>query len=465
MATSHAPTGMETHSIEPIPEADKTSRPIDQFWIWSGANIAVTNWFIGTLGIVFGLGFWDTVLAFAIGNIIGSALFAATAVMGASTGVGQMVLSRAPFGRNGGRLIAVIQLLMCIGWIGVNSVFSVQAALGLLGMAGIPDTVLTKLVVVVLVFAVQVLIGAFGYYAIVRFEKIGVPLTMALMAIMTILVFASGKLNLGYAGKLSGGDQLGTILAVFAAVGIGWGISWTTWASDYSRYVPSSVPTRRVFWANYFGLLVTTLWLGVLGAMTATITPDKPGDLVVAVTQLFGWFAIPAFFIVMYGVTSTNVLNIHSGALAALTAGINISRPTAASISGILGAAITFYSLFLSDIAKTMDLWMLTLLAWTTPWLAIVLVDFYVVRKGQLDVAGLYESPERSPYGNVVWPAIIAWAAGFALSYLWANTPMYTSPLAKATGGADLSWLIAFVVGGGLYLVLRRRQSAVAAPA
>jgi NCS1 family nucleobase:cation symporter-1 len=89
-----------------------------------------------------------------------------------------------------------------------------------------------------------------------------VPLTMLLMALMTVLVFASGKVNFGYAGRLSGGEQLGTMAAIFAAVGIGWGISWTTWASDYSRYVPRSVPSSSVFWANYFGMLLVTAWLG-----------------------------------------------------------------------------------------------------------------------------------------------------------------------------------------------------------
>jgi NCS1 nucleoside transporter family len=465
MATTAEPAmAMESHSIEPIPEADKTSKPIDQFWIWSGANIAVTNWLIGTLGIVFGLGFWATALTFIVGNLVGSALFAAVAVMGARTGVGQMVLSRAPFGRRGAYLIAIIQLLMCIGWIGVNSVFSVQAALQLLELAGVPDTTLTKLVVVFLIYAIQIVIGAFGYYAITKFERVGVPLTMALMAVMTILVLASGRLNLAYQGRLAGLEQFGTMAAIFAAVGIGWGISWTTWASDYSRYVPRSVPPRSVFWANYFGMLITTVWLGVLGAMTATITPEKPGDLVVTISQLFGWFSIPAFFIVIYGVTSTNILNVHSGALAALTADIRVSRPLAALVSGVLGALITFYSLFLSDIAQTMDLWMLTLLVWITPWLAIVLVDFYLLRKGEVDVDGLYASPERSPYGDVVWPAIVSWALGFGLSYLWANTPKFTGPLAQATGGSDFSWVIAFVVAGGLYYVLRRRQ-AEAAPA
>jgi NCS1 nucleoside transporter family len=449
---------VETHSIEAVPVADRTAKPVDTFWIWSGANIAVTNWFIGTLGIVFGLGFWTTVIPFFVGNVLGSLLFAAVAVMGAKTGVGQMVLFRAPFGRRGAYLISVLQLLMCIGWVGVNSVFSILSALQILGMAGVPDTMVTKLLVTLLVYVVQVLVGAFGYYAISRFEKVGVPLTMVLMAVMTVLVLASGRVNIGYAGKLAGLEQLGTMAAIFAAVGIGWGISWTTWASDYSRYVHPNAPTGKVFWSHFFGMLVATLWLGILGTLTATMNPEKPGDLAATVTQLFSWFAIPAFLIIIYGVTSTNVLNIHSGALALLTADIQISRPAAALITGVVAALISFYSIFISNIASAMDLWMLTLIAWMTPWMAIVLVDFYLARKGKVDVAGLYAPADQSPYGDVAWSAVISWAAGFVISYVWANTPLVTGPLASATGGADLSWLVALVVARGLYYLLRGRQ-------
>ncbi len=36
--------------------------------------------------------------------------------------------------------------------------------------------------------------------------------------------------------------------------------------------------------------------------------------------------------------------------------------------------------------------------------------------------------------------------------------PAYESPLSTATHGADLSWLIALVVGAGLYWALSRRS-------
>lgn len=93
-----------------------------------------------------------------------------------------MVLSRAVFRRRGAYHIPTLQLLTCIGWVSVNSVFSILSALQILAMAGVPDTFATRLLVTMLAYVVQVLVGAFGYYGISRFKKVGMPLTMALMA-------------------------------------------------------------------------------------------------------------------------------------------------------------------------------------------------------------------------------------------------------------------------------------------
>src|SRR5439155_12275829 len=85
---------LDAHSIEQIPEADKDSTGWQQFWIWAGANIAPINWALGALGILLGLGLWETILLIFVGNIIGCAIFASMTVMGHKTGVNQMVLSR-----------------------------------------------------------------------------------------------------------------------------------------------------------------------------------------------------------------------------------------------------------------------------------------------------------------------------------------------------------------------------------
>ena len=89
--------------------------------LWMGANLAPINWVLGTLGPIFGLSLVETILVVAIGNVVGCALFGLFATMGHRTGVNQMVLSRTAFGRRGAYVPAAAQLLLTMGWIGVNT--------------------------------------------------------------------------------------------------------------------------------------------------------------------------------------------------------------------------------------------------------------------------------------------------------------------------------------------------------
>jgi NCS1 family nucleobase:cation symporter-1 len=186
-ATQELGVKLDAHSIEPIPEADRDSTGPQQLWIWAGANIAPINWILGALGIILGLGLWETLAIVILGNIVGCAIFAAMTVMGHKTGVNQMVLSRAAFGRRGGYLSSALQFVMTLGWIGVNTYFPVKIAVAILGHFGVPDVFLTNFIVVTVVMAIQVVIGVYGFYVIRTFEKYTVPVTAAIMLLMSIL--------------------------------------------------------------------------------------------------------------------------------------------------------------------------------------------------------------------------------------------------------------------------------------
>src|SRR5438093_12883464 len=146
----------DTHSIEPIPDADRDSTGLQQMWIWAGANIAPINWALGALGIILKLGLWETIAVIVVGNIIGCAIFAAFTVMGHKTGVNQMVLSRSAFGRRGAYLPSALMFLMTLGWIGVNTYFPVKIAVAILGQFGMSDSWPTNLVVCPVVTVLQV---------------------------------------------------------------------------------------------------------------------------------------------------------------------------------------------------------------------------------------------------------------------------------------------------------------------
>src|SRR5499426_4901020 len=239
----------DIHSIEPIPEADRDSTGPQQMWIWAGANIAPVNWALGAQGIVLKLGLWETIAVIVLGNLVGCAIFAAFTVMGHKTGVNQMVLQRSAFGRRGAYLPSALMFVMTLGWIGVNTYFPVKIAVAILGQFGIGDTWLANLVVATVVMVIQVVIGVYGFYAIRTFEKYTVPVTAAIMVLMSILAWSRpGVVNWQHTTTLPPGAHMAMLTLLMTAIGVGWGISWVTWASDYSRFVPSSVSSKAVFW-------------------------------------------------------------------------------------------------------------------------------------------------------------------------------------------------------------------------
>jgi NCS1 nucleoside transporter family len=456
----------DTHSIEPIPDADRDSTGLQQMWIWAGANIAPINWALGALGIILKLGLWETIAVIVLGNIIGCAIFAAFTVMGHKTGVNQMVLCRSAFGRRGAYLPSALMFLMTLGWIGVNTYFPVKIAVAILGQFGIPDTWLVNLIVITVVMVLQVVIGVYGFYAIRTFEKYTVPPTAAIMALMSILAWTQpGVVNWGLTSTLPPGAHFAMLTLLMTAIGVGWGISWVTWASDYSRFVPRNVSSASVFWYSYVGMFVPTVWLAILGATIASVTQDTdPAKMVSAVFG--GVTSVLVLLMVLHGPIATNILNVYSAALAVLSMGMRFSRVGLALIAGIAGYLVTVYFVFAPSFAKAFDNWMISLLLWMSPWAGVILADFYIKRRGQIDVAELYGAPERSAYGDINWSGIIAFIAGLVAGWSVQDglVPALQGPISTGLlGGADLSWLVGIVVAGAVYLGLSRRT--VASPA
>jgi len=454
----------DVHSIEPIPDADRDSTGPQQMWIWAGANIAPVNWALGALGIILKLGLWETIAVIVIGNLFGCAIFAAFTVMGHRTGVNQMVLSRSAFGRRGAYLPSLLMFLMTLGWIGVNTYFPVKISMAILGQFGIPDSLVTTFIVITLVMVVQVVIGIYGFYAIRTFEKYTVPATVAIMVLMSVLAWSQpGVVNWNLASSLPPGAHLAMLTLLMSAIGVGWGISWVTWASDYSRFVPRSVSSTSVFWYSYIGMFVPSVWLAILGATIASVTLDT--DPAKMVSAVFGGVAsLLVLLMVLHGPIATNILNVYSAALAALSMGIRLSRTALGLIVGIAGYLVTIYFIFAPSFAKAFDNWMISLLLWMSPWAGVVMADFFIKRKSQINVAELYASPETSAYGDINWGGIIAFLAGLVAGWSIQDglVPALQGPISGLLGGADLSWLFGIVVSGGVYLALGGRT--VAAP-
>jgi nucleobase:cation symporter-1, NCS1 family len=375
-------------------------------------------------------------------------------LMGQRTGVTQMVLTRSAFGRRGAYLPALFQLIIATGWIAVNTWIILDLTAELLERVGIPGTALTKIILVLVIMAIQVGLATLGFYAIRTFEKYTVPITLVILVAMSFVAWTGGEIQWGFAGEAEGAARWTAMSQVMTAIGIGWGITWLAYASDYSRFVPRTVPRPKLFIAGAMGQFVPVLWLGILGASIATT--GTGADPAVIIVQTFGALAVPVLFLVIHGPIATNILNVYSMSVTALAMDIKIPRHVLALAVGVLATAFTTYLVFAGSIAEQLDFWLASVVAWVSPWAAIMLVHFYVIRRENIDIEALYQSPSESRVGDVNWAAMISLLIGLVMTwlFLYGLVAPLQGPIARALNGLDLSWLAGMLTAGLLYFAL-----------
>jgi purine-cytosine permease-like protein len=89
-----------------------------------------------------------------------------------------------------------------------------------------------------------------------------------------------------------------------------------------------------------------------------------------------------------------------------------------------------------------------------TPWTAINLVDFYMVRKGHYSIREIFNP--RGMYGKWNWRGLIAYFVGFVVMIPFFSTGLYMGSIARALGGADIAMLVGLPVAGIVYLLACR---------
>ncbi len=87
----------------------------------------------------------------------------------------------------------------------------------------------------------------------------------------------------------------------------------------------------------------------------------------------------------------------------------------------------------------------LLLLYVLVPWTAINLVDYYLLRHGEYDVASFFRQ-DGGIYGRVNSAAVACYVLGILVQLPFVASPLYTGPIARAMGRIDLSWIVGLLV-------------------
>jgi NCS1 family nucleobase:cation symporter-1 len=435
---------VEPGGAEFIPLNERHGRPLQLFWTWTSPNMEFATVYVGLLGIILGLSFWETFLAIVIGTGLGAITQGILSTSGPTYGVPQMVLSRRGFGYWGNALPAGINSVVAgIGWFAVNSV---SGAFALNALTHMPE-VLCLLIVV----ALQLGVAFFGYNLIHVFERYAFPVLVVIFLIAS--VWTLSKSNPGAAHSTYPGSFLVEVGATF-----GYAVGWNPYASDYTRYFKPDTSKRAIaFWAG-LGLLLSCVLLETVGAAAGTISGVlKNANPTAGWTGIFPtWLADLTLLAIVIGGIAANALNIYSGAISFTAIGFRLPLPARRAIVALGFGAIGFFVGWsgLHDAGAEYNNFLLIISYWIAPWLAVVFCDMYLRRRQ--DPAQIERLLFNQKYTNWAGPVAMALGAGVSI-WLFANQPPKYVGLVPTHNGnyGDLTFEVGFVLTVVIYLTWR----------
>jgi nucleobase:cation symporter-1, NCS1 family len=438
---------IEGHGMEPIPVSARYGSVGRLFTVWFTPNLVPAAFFVGTLASIVGLGWWSGVLAIIVGNLIGAALVGVLSAMGPRSGMAQIPAARLPFGKS---IVVpgVVNWLSTIAWDAINAFFGAYAVEAITGGA-IPFPVGLLLVIVL-----QAALSVIGYEAIHTFERFAAVGLAILFAIVTVALIP--KATFGGSGSA---ETLGTFVLMTTIAG-SFNLAWALYASDYSRYLPVETPPRRVFTWTFLGLFIGAAWIEILGLAVVGALDVNVTDTVHQIYALLGGGLVGAIAMIaiFFGTVAVNAMNDYTGSLSLQAAGLRVWRPASAGVVAVLSFLATLY-LYYNNFSSTVENYLLVITYWIGPWAAIVLIDWRS-RKGRFDEQGVVEY-SRLPSGV---NAIIALVLGFIVSIPFMDQTLYVGPVSTALGGADIAYLVGFIVAGVVYWALERYWHSTAVP-
>jgi nucleobase:cation symporter-1, NCS1 family len=450
MPVAEAPQRIEDKTIQPIPLDERHGKPRDLFSLWFGSNIMLLTVVTGALATsVYGLPFWLAVLAIVVGNLVGAVFMALHSAQGPRLGVPQMMQTRGQFGSYGSLIVIVLVVVMYVGFFASNLVLAGQSLNVLTSGISVDAGIL-------IVGAVSVVVTIFGYDLIHAYARVMTYLAGA--ALLLTFIWIVGVHGVGHGFGSFGHSTVAGFLGTVTAAAL-WQIAYAPYVSDYSRYLPADTGARPAFWASYWGCSLGSILPMILGAMIGVNTSDMVSGLHTETG------AVASLVIIIFTITiaMTNSMNIYGGALSMIAIGQTF-KPAwlpGAVARGVLTVVIYVAAVVPAIVSQDNFLvsysnFILLLMYVLVPWTAINLVDFYLVRHGNYDVAQFFRG-DGGIYGRFDWVSIGCYLIGIALEVPFVNTTMYEGPVAKALNGVDISWIICLIVIGPLYYLAARR--------
>lgn len=412
----HKAAGQESLAPQKVRIMGRTSYLL----AWMGGCVSIGTFTMGS-SLVGQLNLVQSAVAIAIGCFVIGAALAINGAAGYKYGIPFMVQARSAFGFTGTRIPGLIRAVPALVWYGF------QSWIGAGALNAVSSTLFgfDNLVLFFILFqGLQIGLSVFGFKGIKWLENIGAVFILGALIYMFISVI------LRYGDSITAnlvGVEGSWGLPFWGATMLFLGIYATMMlnVSDYSREHKKGSGPGLLVTIYSMSILPVTLFMGLIGVMvsgaTGVVDPIKVFGNAVDNTPLL---VVTLLFIAFAQVT-TNVLNNVVPPTYVLMDVFKLSFRTSTVIVGVLAVATFPWLLVREESAAGLQVFVQTYSAFLGPIFAVMVVDYYVLRRRTLDLGELYD--RTGPYRGVNPAALIAVAVGLVAAFAFPQVSWYAS--------------------------------------
>lgn len=390
------------------------------FLAWFGGCVSIGTFAMGS-SVVGTLNLIQATLAIAIGCFVIGIALAINGAAGYKYGIPFMVQARSAFGFAGTRIPGLVRAVPAIVWYGFQS----WIGAGALNMVSTTLFGFDNLVFYFITFQfLQIGLSVMGFQGIKWLENIGSGFILASLAYMF------------YVTVQRYGDELSAnLLTMEGSWGLPfWGATmlflgiYSTMmlnVSDYSREHKHGTKPGLLATIYAMSILPCTMFMGLIGFMvseaTGTADPIQVFTNAVDNTPLL----MATLLFIAFAQVTTNVLNNVVPPTYVLMDVFKMKFRTATILVGLLAFATFPWKLVQPDSAAGLQLFVQTYSAFLGPIFAILVVDYYIIRRRTLDLSKLYD--EAGPYQGFNYAALIATLVGIVAALTFSAVSWYAS--------------------------------------
>ncbi|PSR21532.1 MAG: hypothetical protein C7B45_10470 [Sulfobacillus acidophilus] len=441
---SPSPWVVEAAGLEPISDLQRHGDARQLFWVWFAGNLSFAYLVIGAAVWSFGLSLWQSVLSIAVGTMAFGAI-GYLGLPGRRTGLPTMAYFSRCFGSRGNRLMALVSWINLLGWETVVLIIAAYAVSTMFHRGfHTPMTAPWLCLSLALAALFELSIAFFGHTLIEAVQQ-WVSYVFGLLTLVVLLAFVPHIAWHTLLMKPPGPWLSGVVPAITIVIAVS-ALSWVTTASDYTRYLPSSIPNVRLVRAAAWGAVIPTgtlMMAGVLFGNSAPSLAAAVNPIQLLLHWMPTWAAIPYLVVTSVGMIAGGIMCAYSSGLSLLAAGITIPRSRTIGVDAMVSIGASLYVLLMSQHFLSFFEAFLSLIACLlAPWAAVALVNVVGEQK------------------NVPVQAMTAWAVGAAIALATTSTVIFTGPLALGIfRTSSLGYVTGFAVTLVIYLWAGRKAS------